>query len=129
MGFFIFMLIMVLLTPAVTIIFGASFKKSAPKEINYIFGYRTERSMKTRETWDFAHSLLGKIWLVGGLLSVPVSALPMLLVMEKSKDAIGTASIIIIFVQVAALLLSLIPVERALKKNFDKDGKRIEKEE
>ncbi len=127
MGFFIFMTVMVLLTPAVMIIFGALFKKAAPKEINYLFGYRTERSMKNQETWSFAHNLCGKIWLICGLVLLPTSVIPMLFVIEKSKDTIGTASIIIIFVQLAVLLLSLIPVERALKKNFDKDGKRIEK--
>lgn len=128
MGFFIFMLVMILLIPAVMIIFGALFKRSAPKEINYIFGYRTERSMKNQETWSFAHKLCGKIWLVCGIALVPASVIPMLFVIGKSENVIGTVSTVIVFIQLAVLLLSLIPVEKALKSNFDKDGKRIEKE-
>ena len=39
MGFWIFMLAMGLLFPVVMILFGTMFMKSAPKKINYIFGY------------------------------------------------------------------------------------------
>ena len=41
------MFIMDLLIPIIMILFGQAFLKKAPKEINYIFGYRTSRSMKT----------------------------------------------------------------------------------
>ena len=50
MGFWFFMLAMGLLFPAIMILFGAVFTKAAPKRINYIFGYRTELSMKNRDT-------------------------------------------------------------------------------
>ena len=46
MGFWIYMLIMDLLIPIIMILFGQAFLKKAPKEINYVFGYRTSRSMK-----------------------------------------------------------------------------------
>lgn len=39
MGFWIFVLIMVLLIPVTMIVFGRLFSKAAPKEINYMFGY------------------------------------------------------------------------------------------
>ena len=56
MGYWIFMLIMNLLTPAVMIVFGIIFKKRAPKEINWIYGYRTQMSMKNEDTWQVALS-------------------------------------------------------------------------
>ena len=57
MGFWIYMLIMDLLIPTVMVLFGRAFLKKAPKEINYVFGYRTSRSMKNRDTWEFAHQV------------------------------------------------------------------------
>ena len=41
MGFWIYMFIMDLLIPIIMILFGRAFLKKAPKEINYVFGYRT----------------------------------------------------------------------------------------
>ncbi len=40
MGFWIYMLAMGLLFPAIMLVMGKVFMKSAPKEINYIYGYR-----------------------------------------------------------------------------------------
>ena len=37
-----------------------------PKDINAMMGYRTKRSMKNQENWDFAQRYSGKVWLIGG---------------------------------------------------------------
>ena len=66
-GFWVFMLIMVLLIPITMIVFGRLFSNKAPKDINYTFGYRTKRSMMNMETWKFAHEYIGKLWLICGL--------------------------------------------------------------
>ncbi|MBE6023390.1 MAG: SdpI family protein [Cellulosilyticum sp.] len=63
MSFWIFMLLMTLLIPISMIGFGYYFSKKAPKEINNVLGYRTSRSMKNKETWQFAHNYFGKLWL------------------------------------------------------------------
>ena len=60
MGFRIFMLIVVLLIPFTMLFFGWLLFRRTPKEINYIFGYRTKRSMRNEETWKFAINILGK---------------------------------------------------------------------
>ena len=48
--------------------------KRPPRKINDLYGYRTAMSMKSQETWDFAHRYCGRIWLWSGagilLLSV-----------------------------------------------------------
>lgn len=49
MGYWFFMLAMNLLLPAIMIISGGYFMKKAPKEINYVFGYRTNMSMKNKD--------------------------------------------------------------------------------
>ncbi|MFI3213767.1 MAG: SdpI family protein [Eubacteriales bacterium] len=123
MGFWIFMVIMLLLIPIIMIGFGRYFMKSAPKEINLVFGYRTSMSMKNKETWEFAHNYCGKIWYYGGRLLL-LSILFMFLVIGKDEDTIGNLGAILMYVQLIFLVGSIFPTERALRKNFDKKGNR-----
>jgi len=125
MGFWIFMLVMVLLIPILMIGFGNYFKKQPPKEINYIFGYRTARSMKSKETWDFAHRHMGRIWSVCGWIVLLVSVIPMLVVIGKDIDTIGWVGAAASLIQILVMMGTIIPTEIALKKNFDEDGRRI----
>lgn len=127
MEFWIFMLIMDLLTPAIMITAGFLFQKGAPKKINRFYGYRTERSMKNRETWEFAHRHCGKLWLRGGLIMLPFSVLPLLFLMKSSIEFIGVIGIVICTVQMIAMLALLYLTETALKQNFDTNGNRIKK--
>lgn len=39
------------------LISGILFKKNPPKEINLWYGYRTKRSMRNQERWDFAQKI------------------------------------------------------------------------
>lgn len=118
------MLVMVLLFPAIMILMGKVFMKSAPKKINYIYGYRTDMSMKNKDTWEFAHKYIGKLWFYLGLLLVPITVIPMLFVIGGSEDVVGTVGSIICTVALIILIIPIIPTERALKKTFDKDGNR-----
>lgn len=59
MGFWIYMLLVVSVIPLLMFGFGAYFRKNAPKEINPYFGYRTKRSMRNQETWQYAHKHCG----------------------------------------------------------------------
>lgn len=124
MGFWVFMLIMDLLIPFTMICFGRYFMKKAPKEINAVFGYRTSMSMKSKDTWEFAHKYFGKIWYVCGLIMLPATVIFLLLVIGKNEDYVGTVGGIICDVQLIPLIGSIFPTEIALKKNFDKNGKR-----
>lgn len=127
MGFWIYMLIITLLFPAIMIFFGLYFKKRTPREINYLFGYRTSRSIKTKETWEFAHKLLGRIWFTAGLVLLPVNIVPMLLVLGEGKDFIGNVGVVLCTVGVITIISTIIPIEIALKHNFNKDGTPKEK--
>ena len=64
-----------LLIPIIMILFGIITIKKAPKNINYIFGYRTTRSMKSEDTWQFAHELCGRLWWKIGLITLVLSAI------------------------------------------------------
>lgn len=122
MGFWIFMLCFTVLIPLIMIIFGKVFSKTAPKNINYLFGYRTNRSMKNQETWNFAHKVIGKIWWIWGIVILIVSVVVLILFVGADNDTIGNASYIIIFAQLIFLFITIFFVERKLKKNFDDDG-------
>lgn len=126
MGFWIFMLVMVLLMPLLVVGLGTLLVKSPPKNVNWAFGYRTERSVKNKDTWAFAQRYSGRIWQRMGWPLLAVSVLIMLLVLGKDEDAVGTAGIIVVALQVAAVVGSLFPTERALKRTFDENGNRRE---
>ena len=124
MEFWIFVLIMDLLIPCVMIGFGKYFMKKAPNEINAMFGYRTSMSMKNKETWDFAHQYCGKIWYICGLITLPITIILMFSIIGKSTDYVGTVGTIIVFVQLVPFIGCIFPTELALRKKFDKNGKR-----
>lgn len=124
MGFWIFMLIINMLIPATMIFFGKQFMKGTPKEINAIFGYRTAMSMKNKDTWEFAHKYCGKIWYLCGLILLPVSILSMLVVIGKNNDIVGSYGGIICMIQLIPLVGSILPTEKALRRSFDKNGRR-----
>lgn len=125
MGFWIFVLIMVLLIPVTMIVFGRLFSKAAPKEINYMFGYRTKRFVMNDETWRFAYKYIGKLWYICGLIVLPISVVAMAFVFGKGTDIVGTVGGILTAVQMIPLIGSFIPTEKALKRNFDEYGRKI----
>lgn len=125
MGFWIWKFIVAILCPTIMIVAGLYFRKSAPKKINAIFGYRTTMSMKNKDTWEFAHKYIGNLWSVLGFTLIVPSAVPMFFLIDKSEELISVFSLVICFVGMAAIIASIIPTEKALKKNFDKDGNRI----
>lgn len=124
MGYWLFMLGVCLVIPLTMMIFGRHFMHNPPKEINGSYGYRTSMSMKSRETWDFAHRYFGKLWFILGLILLPMSAAAMLFLLGESVKATGNFSLVIMGVQLVFLVVPIFPTERALKKNFDQFGFR-----
>ncbi len=123
----IFTLICGFLIPAVMIIFGNIFLNHPPGKINMAYGYRTTRSMKNQETWEFAHEYCGLIWKKLGIIIAVITGVASLAGFFLKDGETGTLSIILIHLQVVVLLGSIYPVEKALKKNFDENGNRREK--
>ena len=124
MGFWIYMLVMNLLIPLTMIVFGRMFLKKAPRNINFVFGYRTEMSMKNRDTWEFAHRYCGRLWFRLGLVLLPVSAVPMLFCLGRNDDTIGTVGAIAELIQMVILFIPVFSTESALKRAFDRQGNR-----
>ena len=122
MGFWVFMLCMVLLIPVIMIVFGWIFMKKAPDKVNWALGYKTKRSMLNEDTWAFAHKYIGRLWWICGLVLLPLSVIPLLLLSGKDKDMVGNVGAFITMVQMIPLVGTIFPTERALKKNFDENG-------
>lgn len=125
MGFWIFMLIADLLIPTTMMVFGKLFMKKAPDSINPVFGYRTAMSMKNKETWEFAHQYCGRLWWIWGVAMAFITVVLFLVLLGSDMDTIGTAGGILCFLQFLPLIGVILPTEKALRKNFDKDGSRI----
>lgn len=119
MWFWYFMFFSDLLIPVLMLVFGWIMLKHPPQNINGIYGYRTSRSMKNRETWKYAHEICGKIWWKAGWILFFLSVL-VLLPFQKSSDAvIGSIGGIVCMIQCIVLVATIFPVEKALKKKFD----------
>ncbi len=130
LGMWIFMLVCNLLIPAVAIWYGRRFQANPPKEPNAWFGYRTARSMKSRDAWNFAQRKMGEVWGRWGFAMLPLAVVcQALTLLCPDVEAMCMWSLPITVVEVALLLLSMLPVERALKENFDEHGHRRQKED
>ena len=115
MLYWLFMLAMDLLVPACMIGFGKRF-----------FGYRTTMSMKNQDTWTFAHSFCGQLWVQCGKVLLAASVIAMLFFLGKDIGTVSAAGTAVCIVQTVVMVGTLFPVELALKKTFDKDGNRIQ---
>ena len=104
--------------------FGFSFTKHAPKNINYIYGYRTSMSMKNQDTWQFAHNYCGKLWRNAGLTLLIITVALGLVTMKSDIAVIENVTMILVITQILVVVGSIIPVEHALKNTFDSDGNR-----
>lgn len=123
MGFWIFMLCMNLLLPFLMAGCGWAFERWPPEQINDVLGYRTARSKASQEAWDFAQRYMGRLWLRLGLWMVPVTALTMLPCLGKDIGFVGIWGGAVCAVECIVVLVSILPVEKALKKRFgDEEG-------
>ncbi|ETO97416.1 SdpI/YhfL family protein [Lachnoanaerobaculum sp. MSX33] len=131
MNFWIFMLVMNLLIPLVMIIFGRVFEKKPPKigMSKFAFGYRTIMSMRNADTWEYAHRFFGKLWFRFGIVLGLISIIVLFFFIGKDKDTVGFAGMIICYVQMAVMLIPVIPTEISLRKRFDKNGNRKDDDE
>ena len=115
-----------LLVPLIMIGIGLSFLKKPPKDINGAYGYRTPLSMKNQDTWDYAHQVCGRVWWRTGWILLALSAVLLAWMQTRpgGEQTNWLLGILVMLGEGTALILTIIPVERALKKTFDKNGNR-----
>lgn len=124
MGFWLFMLGCNLLLPGIMLIAGKLFLKNTPKKINNWVGYRTEMSMKSEDTWRFAHNCAGKFWWKWGWYLLPLSIIPMLPLLGQTVEITAIVGCILMCLQMIPLIAVIPHTEKAMRKAFDKDGSR-----
>ncbi|KAA3642432.1 MAG: hypothetical protein DWP98_14195 [Bacteroidetes bacterium] len=82
-----------------------------PKKINSFYGYRTARSMKNQELWDFAQTFSAIQFLKSAVILIFVSIIGLFTNLDHSIDVL-IASLIL----AAAILYPIYKTENALKQ-------------
>lgn len=122
MWFWYFMFISDLLIPLLMIFAGRMMWKHTPENVNSVIGYRTSRSMKNKDTWKFANNYCGKLWCKIGKLMLFPSIILFIPFYWSSIEVISIIGSVLCTIQVIILIISIVPTEKALKKNFTKEG-------
>lgn len=87
--------------------------KFPPKKINMLYGYRTTRSMKNQEQWDFSQKYSAKLLMLCGLFLTLISNISLLITLNnKAKLFISLALII------GSVMFLLFKTENELKNRF-----------
>lgn len=105
------------------LIIGVLLIKHPPKNINSIIGYRTKKSSKNQEMWDYAQRLSGKIFRTIGIVNFVVCSLIILLFVNKQN--VETMFLVLAYCQIAELFVVILITEIKLKKKIE--NKNIEK--
>ena len=126
LAMWVFMLVMNLLIPASMIGFGRMMEKNPSGVVDSSFGYRTKRSMKNQDTWHFAQTYCGKLWRKWGRALIPMAVFGQALTLLcPDTESMCLWSLAVTTAETVVMTVIYIPVEWALKQNFDKDGNRL----
>lgn len=102
-----------LLVGPIFIIVGVIMTIFPPKNINMLYGYRTQRSMKNQERWDFAQKYSANQIIKLGTLLLFTTVIGLLF---NPSENLGTT--IAIGIMIAIIVLLFIRVEKAIKNRF-----------
>lgn len=113
-----------LILPVAVIMVGVTVWKNPPK-MGEQFGFRTKRSKKSKEVWNYAQIAYGK---VSTFVFIPIELLTLAVGVTSIVMNLGDLPAFITFMavesaQVAALIIITAAVDFRLKKRFDEDGK------
>ncbi len=119
-GFAILMWVVDLLLPACMLLGGTLFLKAVPKRIQHGYGYRTRLSMRTQETWRFAHRYFGRLWLIFGGVELGITIGIMIgAILAGAEEALAAWSLVCLTLQLVGLVIPIAPTEKALDLQFD----------
>lgn len=116
--------LLALLIPALMMLFGWLYTRFEPGEINNVIGYRTKRSMKNTDTWEFAHKCFAGYWLRAGLATLILSLVPPVFLWNTSIGVVGSALAVVMTAQLVPLLGCIPYTEARLRRAFDENGNR-----
>lgn len=90
-----------------------------PKQINSFYGYRTPRSMKNQQIWDFAQAYAAKEMMKMGSLLALFSLVGLV---YQPKEELG--ALLAIAVLLVLVVIMIIRVERAIKQQNNKTHRK-----
>ena len=101
------------------LLLGWLLKKFAPKKINHLYGYRTQRSMKNQATWEVANTYSSLVFFKVSLYSffIPVG----LYFLYPQLNVLIT-----VVTNTLLLLYVIYATEKQLKTRFDTQGNRLD---
>lgn len=95
------------------LILAIIFKAFPPKKRNWVYGYRTHRSMKSQESWDAANKYSTELMLWVAIITT-IFQIVFYFIFTPSTALLLAASIMCVL-----LVGMLVVVEKYLKDNFD----------
>lgn len=107
--------------PLIFLVVGAVFWMYPPKKINGFYGYRTTRSRKSQEAWDFAQKYSAKMMTVLGLVALIVAAAAHLFrnsLCINSDDLMLYDICITLLLTIIVVLPPIVLTELQLRKRF-----------
>lgn len=110
---------LVLLVPGVILLLAGGVAMAfPPRRVNWWYGYRTPRSMRSQETWDDSNRLAARLILIVGILSVNTG----ITCMFFSRYLEVAMAIVAVVTGVLSLAI-LAVVEAFLARMFDREGR------
>jgi uncharacterized membrane protein len=106
-------LLLALITGPVYILAGLLLKNRPPGSINWAFGYRTRRAMKSQAHWDFAQRYAGKELITWGTVYVLTSVVSSFFITSSGPGILLSMALLLIF-----SIIPIIRTESRLKKEF-----------
>jgi uncharacterized membrane protein len=104
------------LTGPIFMVAGIILKKFPPRRINAMYGYRTNRSMKSQERWNFAQTYSAREMIKLGCLLLLTSFLGLAFNLDEEIEiAIGLGMMILM------VALLFVRTEKAIQRKFGKD--------
>lgn len=98
------------------------FRIFPPKSINFLYGYRTARSMKTQASWDAANKFGPNAMIIGAAITCLLQLVFGMMDLSITNYTIFSAGSMVI------LLVATIPLTEAyLKRHFDQNGNPVQK--
>ncbi|NVK53365.1 MAG: SdpI family protein [Flavobacteriaceae bacterium] len=107
----------VLSVNGVLLLFSVIFFFFPPKKINSLYGYRTYRSMKNQDVWQFSNQQFNTAFIKYATIGF-VAALVLALI--GSGKNTWQPMVIVLF----SILATILKTEQRLNKHFDKEGTR-----
>lgn len=98
-------------------VFSLIFYFFPPKKINHLYGYRTPKSMKNDDVWQYANTFFTKQFLIYSAISLVAS-----LVLASINSSITWQPMAILLLSIGVAVLK---TEQSINKTFDDEGNRL----